>query len=168
MMLFNKRTDKDLSKKIISVVHTYYKNARFSLLIGNLLFPCAQAQAVWFDVDNYEGKIGNFPVHVSLQKSTYTNKDSSITGSYYYDKHHAPIVLYGKIKGDNVFICEFKNYGKFAPFPKKTDFDNCEFRLKVDGDKLVGQWKNNAFSYPVELTYTISFDSVGVEDFEKK
>ena len=167
-MLFNKRTDKELWKKIVSAAQTYYKNVKFSLVIGNLLFLCAQAQAVWFDVDNYEGKIGEGQSHVSLQKKTYAEEGSFIVGDYYYDKNHTPILLYGTYEGSDIFLCEFNSNGKFEPFPKKTNFNDCEFRLKVDGDKLVGQWKNKTISHPVELIHTISFDSVGVEDFEKK
>ena len=168
MTLFNQPIKRFQKKKHILTNCIVYLNNKPDLLVCAFLILCFQARADWFEVDNYAGKIGDYYVHVSLQRFVYIHKNTLIKGSYYYDKYREPIVLYGKFEGNDIFLCEFKNYKQYEPFPKKPDFDDCAFRLKDYEDKLMGEWKNKDVNYPVELKHTISYASISDKGFEKK
>ena len=131
-------------------------NIRLVFLLFTLLSCCLQVKASRFEVDNYEGKIGAFPVHVSVQNFSYIRKEKLIDGVYYYDTYRAPIPLHGTFQGEEIILCELRENDYKEPI-KIKNIDDCEFRLKYYKDKLIGRWKSKTASYPVELARTNSF-----------
>ena len=108
-------------------------NMKPGILACALLSICIKVKAGWFEVENYEGKIDGFTVHVSLQMYSTMSGSESIMGSYYYDKYRTPIPLHGKIKEENIILCEIKNKKNFDSFLMeggKPEFTYCEFSLK--------------------------------------
>jgi hypothetical protein len=84
-----------------------------------LLVVASSAYAGWYQVRNYAGTIGSFPVHVSLQTYDYINHNEPtqwrVDGSYYYDAHRIPIPLQGKRKPDGqMTLCEASHSRSFA------------------------------------------------------
>ena len=172
-MLFSTLVDVYIKECFILIIQQFSLGIR-CFFTCFLLCNCIQVKAGgwkgdgWFEVDNYEGKIGESSVHLSLQRYTNIHKTNAIDGVYYNDRYRLPILVYGIVQGDDIFLCEFKSDGKFDAFPKRTDFTNCEFKLETSRGELVGQWKNKASSYPVKLTHTNSLNDTDGDYIEKE
>lgn len=128
------------------------------------LFFATHAHAGWYVVDNYAGTLGSMPVHVSLQEYDSYGSGLTIKGSYYYDKYHAPIPLYGKRTSDRIELCEVhtsEEYEHALIEGTKAGFDThaCPFSLNVEGGDLRGEWRQGKKRYPVTLKNTGSLDN---------
>lgn len=126
-------------------------SAVFLLLIGS------KAIAGWYQVSNYVGNIGKYPIHISIQKYDSFGSGLTIKGSYYYDKIMTPIPLYGKYSGqDSVEICEIHNDDEFEKIIIKgskspINTKSCQFKLTLNESGAHGTWANGAASYEVSL-----------------
>ncbi|ASY77928.1 hypothetical protein [Pectobacterium polaris] len=137
--------------------------AAVSTLIACGLFTATWgAQAGWYVVSNYEGHIGPYPVHFSLQKYSI-DQDKNLLGSYFYDKYRAPIPLYGRLSETSLEICEIhtpQDYDKYIVQGVKSGIDmtHCPFKLTDMGEELRGEWSNGKTRYDVSLRRVASFD----------
>ncbi|WP_431022883.1 hypothetical protein [Erwinia rhapontici] len=122
------------------------------------------AHAGWYVVDNYEGSLGAWPIHLSLQEYDSYGSGLNIKGSYYYDKYHAPIPLYGKRTADAIELCEVhgaEDYDRALVQGTQKGFDthSCPFRLTRKGEALTGHWQQGEKRYVVALKHTTSLDN---------
>ncbi|WP_231617179.1 hypothetical protein [Erwinia sorbitola] len=134
-----------------------------SLAVAALLLSCT-AHAGWYVVDNYEGTLGKWPVHISLQEYDSYGSGLNIKGSYYYDKYRAPIPLYGKRSADSFELCEVNTPAEYDSAliqgsKGKVDTHICPFSLTRQGDKLRGHWQQGDKRYEVALKQTASLDN---------
>ena len=138
------------------------KRNNWVVLFGVLLSWTIVAHAGWYVVDSYEGHIGPYPVHLSLQKEDF-GSGLNMEGSYYYDSHHAPIPLYGKMVGTTIEVCEVHNaseYEKYLVQGSRHGFatGGCAFKLTSGDNILRGTWQDPTHRYDVSLTRTASLD----------
>ena len=142
-----------------------------------VFFTCACTQikaggwigGVWYDVKNYEGKIGDSSIHISLQEIGEEDGSDLVKGSYYYNRYRSPILLYGEHREGEIVLCEVESiekYDKLFSAKKDLDFKNCEFRLKVDEEDLTGQWKSGNTTYPIALTQTDYMNSASASIYK--
>jgi len=130
--------------------------AAISLLLCQISF----AGDSWYRVNNYTGTVGKYPVHVSLQTYTF-GPHTSVEGSYYYDKRHAPIVLYGRETVTSLTLCETTSktdFDKYLLVGENYDLETCPFRLTYNDEGLTGIWQNDKTSLPVSLSSTDVMD----------
>jgi len=126
-------------------------------LLGNTIFALAllpainqTADAGWYEVTNYTGTIGSYPIHLSLQKYDHFGGDTTLMGSYYYDKHMSPIPIYGKFNGSGqAELCETHTKA------------GCEFKLEFHGNDANGTWSSHGKKYAVTLKRVASLDDTG-------
>lgn len=78
------------------------------------------------------GAVGKSPVTMLLDTP---NKDGSVRGQYFYDKHRKAIEIYGKVEGATATIEE----------------DGGKMTLNVRQSILVGTWSGNGKELPVTL-----------------
>ncbi|AJX13230.1 hypothetical protein [Burkholderia ubonensis] len=132
-------------------------------LLAAVLSWSLSAHAGWYVVDNYQGHIGPYAVHLSLQQRDGFGSGLNLLGSYYFDSRHAPIPLYGKRVGAILELCEVHNpseYDKYLIQGSKHGFDtsHCPFKL-ISGDRaLRGTWQDGGRRYDVSMTSTASLD----------
>lgn len=120
-----------------------------ALLAG--LAATTPACAGWFQVRNYAGTIGPYAVHVSVQTFDELQDKSKVAGSYWYDKHRAPIELHGyRIAPDRMMLCE-----------GGPDSRHCPFDLTVDATGVHGRWKDANRELPVTLRPIGRLDNTG-------
>jgi len=142
-----------------------HKALWFSLFVFFVL-PCRNAAAGWYDVTTYIGRVGTYPIHLSIQK--YAQRDGSglnIYGSYYYDRHMVSIPLYGKLdeKG-RLSLCEIHSDAEFdkviwqgSKIP--VDTSACPFRLTLKNRSVTGEWVNGERRHEVELNESAYLDN---------
>lgn len=135
-----------------------------SILTLSALLFVTRAHAGWYVVDNYAGTLGTLPVHLSLQEYDSYGSGLNIKGSYYYDKHRAPIPLYGKRTATSFELCEVHTpaeYDSALVEGTKQGFDTraCPFSLTREGEDLRGHWQQGARRYPVTLRHTASMNN---------
>lgn len=129
----------------------------------NLFFAALQllltpsAFGGWYQVENYVGHIGSYPVHVSIQEYDF-GSGLTVEGSYYYDKHMTAIPIYGKYdkKLKSISLCEIHNDMDFQNIivrGSETGFEtaNCPFQLIQTKDSMTGKWVSNGLDYDVLL-----------------
>ncbi len=126
------------------------------------VFSCsiANADQSWYVINNYEGTIGNNPVHISIQNYDF-GRGTNIEGSYYYDKYRSPIPLYGKKSSSSIELCEINNdkeYNDLIVEGKSYNPSICPFKLTDKGDVLYGVWQGKKKSLDVKLNRTISLN----------
>jgi hypothetical protein len=122
-----------------------------------LLSASIHAAYMPYVVSNYEGHIGGYPVHLSLQYYDF-GKYINIEGSYYYNNHRAPIPLYGVNKSNSIVLCEINNDDNFDRYivqGENFDVSKCPFKLTRDPTGLVGEWRNERSILNVDLKATI-------------
>ena len=138
----------------------------FVLAAVGLLLLCQNAAAGWYHVENYEGSLGPFPIHLSIQ--TYESFGSGITveGSYFYDARQSPIALYGKVSGTKLALCEIPDNNEFNRViivGTKTPIGTtgCSFSIDLNESGATGTWSQHAIEYPVMLKKVASLDDTG-------
>jgi hypothetical protein len=120
------------------------------------------ANAGWYQVNNYVGDIGDAPVHLSLQSYPF-GSGTTVEGSYYYDRFKSIIPIYGKYDDGKLKLCEI---------PKITDemtmnadsaikAGECPFTLTISENVAAGFWKKKNATYQVEIKKVASFDDTG-------
>jgi hypothetical protein len=120
------------------------------------------ANAGWYQVNNYVGDIGDAPVHLSLQSYPF-GSGTTVEGSYYYDRYKSIIPIYGKYDDGKLKLCEI---------PKITDemtmnadsaikAGECPFTLTISENVAAGFWKKKNATYQVEIKKVASFDDTG-------
>jgi len=125
---------------------------------------CSSAMATsdsWYVINNYEGMIGKNPVHLSLQSYAFGGQ-TTVKGSYYYDKYRSPIPLYGNKTATSIVLCEVntdKEYREHIEEGVKYDTSTCPLKLAFGGDNLQGTWQNKKTSLTVILQHTASMDA---------
>jgi hypothetical protein len=130
------------------------------LLLFSLLFACCDVNAGWYQVTNYEGRIGEYPIHFSIQEYDYFGSGLNVRGSYFYDKNRGSIPLYGKLdKNGGLSLCEIHTadqYWKILMQGSLTPIDTsgCPFQLKLTKGSASGRWSNDGRSYDVALLET--------------
>lgn len=139
----------------------------FSISLYTLL--CGSAMATrdsWYVINNYEGQIGKNPVHVSLQTYAFGGQ-TTVKGSYYYDKYRSPIALYGKQTATSLVLCEVngdKEYSEHIEEGVNYDASLCPLKLTYSGDNLQGAWQNKKSNLNVLLQHTSSLDATPLTD----
>ncbi|CAI1009241.1 Uncharacterised protein [Serratia rubidaea] len=114
----------------------------------------SEARESWYVVDNYTGTIGKYPVHLSIQSYAF-GSDVNIEGSYYYDHHNSPIVLFGKEKDGDIVLCEIfskEDFEKYIVSGDKYNATECPFRITKHGQVLKGEWKNKNVKLDIVLS----------------
>lgn len=134
---------------------------RRTIAAVTLLVTALPAVAGWYEVKNYEGAIGPYPVHVSIQTFNWLNghdknERGKVVGSYYYDSKRIPIRLHGKQLPDGTLrLCETQDLKAIAGGLNLTyeqkHADPCPFLLTPTPDGATGKWQNEKASYDVTL-----------------
>lgn len=148
-------------ERILNVIKIFF------LLLFSFNSP-AYAVSSWYSIDNYEGAIGDYPVHMSLQMRTPTGT-STISGSYYYDKRNSPIPLKGFETQDEIVLCEVngdKEYDEYIVLGNQIDEQKCPFTLTKTDSGLKGKWNNKKKEYPVLLNKKASMNPSSVQGEE--
>jgi hypothetical protein len=119
------------------------------------------ALAGWFQVTNYEGAIGPYRVHLSIQTFDWLNHNDprervKVVGSYYYDSRRVPIALHGTQQADGAMrLCEAQDVGAMmGRSPHSEDQlrkDPCPFLLTATDDGATGIWQDGKSKYDVRL-----------------
>lgn len=120
----------------------------------------SEASEGWYVVENYTGKIGGYPVHLSIQSYDFGG-DINVEGSYYYDRYNSPIVLFGKEKAGDIILCEIFSKADFERYIVSGDMydpTTCPFRITKHEQTLKGEWKNNNTKLDVALFKVASMD----------
>lgn len=132
-----------------------------------LLCNSAMANSdTWYVIKNYTGTIGKQSVHVSLQSYAFGGQ-TTVKGSYYYDKYRSPIPLYGNLTATSLVLCEVnsdKDYSEYIEEGKKYDASQCPLKLNYHGDNLQGVWQNKKSTRNVLLKHTGSLDGTPLTD----
>ncbi|GAB7271158.1 TPA: hypothetical protein QCI71_000333 [Enterobacter chuandaensis] len=126
-----------------------------------LLSASIQAAYMPYVVNNYEGYIGKYPVHLSLQFYDF-GKNVSVEGSYYYDDHRSPIPLYGVNESNSIVLCEAvsgESFEKYIVQGDEFEISKCPFNLTRNSTGFLGEWHNERSTLKVDLKKT-----VGVSD----
>ncbi|MGQ3660743.1 hypothetical protein [Citrobacter braakii] len=126
-----------------------------------LLSASIQAAYMPYVVNNYEGYIGKYPVHLSLQFYDF-GKNVSVEGSYYYDNHRSPIPLYGVNESNSIVLCEAvsgESFEKYIVQGDEFEISKCPFNLTRNSTGFLGEWRNERSTLKVDLKKT-----VGVSD----
>ncbi|PAU64469.1 hypothetical protein [Pseudomonas indica] len=137
----------------------------FSAFISALLFSTHTYGAGWYDVKNYIGHIGAYPIHISLQRYEGFGSGIEFEGSYYYDNQLKPIPIYGRHnKHGDIELCEIHTADEFNSVlthgsKDVFDTDNCQFALTFNEQGAKGIWRNNKKKYPVQLNLVGSLNN---------
>ncbi|MDR3351772.1 MAG: hypothetical protein LBO00_01885 [Zoogloeaceae bacterium] len=148
-----------------SILHC--KRSAFVFLLALFLLVCRNANAGWYNVTNYEGQVGTYPVHLSIQKYESSGDGLTILGSYYYDRHMAPIPLYGKLgEGGKLSLCEIHSDDEYAKIiihgsRSPVDVSACPFQLVLAHQSASGYWTEGKQRYEVALNETARLDDSG-------
>lgn len=116
-----------------------------------------QAANMPYVVNNYEGYIGKYPIHLSLQYYDF-GKNVNVEGSYYYDNHRSPIPLYGVNESNSIVLCEAvsdDSFEKYIVQGEKFEVSKCPFRLTRNPTGFVGEWHNERSTLKVDLKLTV-------------
>lgn len=144
----------------------HFHRPPFAFLLALFLLVCHSADAGWYNVTNYVGHIGEYPVHVSIQKYESFGSGLNIQGSYYYDRHMAAIPLYGKLdENRKLSLCEIHSDDEYAKVlihgsKSPVDTSDCPFHLKVVGRSTSGTWEYGGRRYEVVLNEIARLDDV--------
>ncbi|UVC09126.1 hypothetical protein IHQ71_00350 [Rhizobium sp. TH2] len=135
----------------------------FIFAVVGLFILSGQAFAGWYQIENYEGFIGDKPVHFSLQKYDGFGSGITVEGVYFEDAKRSPIPVYGTVKGDSVRLCEISNeheFQKILIIGSKTgvDTEQCPFLLKVDTLGATGARNDGAAWQPITLKKVAALD----------
>lgn len=126
------------------------------VFVSAFLCSTAGANQSWYQVENYEGILGEQPIHISLQQYDFSKK-TNIRGVYYYDKYRSPIALYGIKSASSIYLCEAHNKAeqeRYSENSDKYDYTRCPFQLTDENGALKGVWKNERRQHPVTLQRT--------------
>jgi hypothetical protein len=129
---------------------------KFKVVLGVcvlLLSASIQAAYVPYAVKNYQGHIGKYPVHLSLQYYDF-GKSVNVEGSYYYDAHRAPIPLYGVNNTSSIALCEAVSdeiFDKYIVQGARFESSKCPFKLTRNSTGLLGEWSNERSTLKVDL-----------------
>ncbi|ERM10788.1 hypothetical protein L584_10635 [Pantoea agglomerans Tx10] len=123
------------------------------------LFLSASIQAAYmpYVVKNYEGYIGEYPVHLSLQFYDF-GKKVNVEGSYYYDNHRSPIPLYGVNESGSIVLCEAvsdESFEKYIVQGGGGEVSKCPFNLTRKSTGFLGEWHNERSALKVDLKETV-------------
>lgn len=140
----------------------------FAIVVG--IFYCGHciAEDSLYVINNYEGTIGKYPIHISLQ--SLDENRINISGSYYYDKFHSVIALYGKQTRDSIELCEVSNKKDYEKYLVQGhyDFKDCPFKLIKIGKELKGIWQNSKSTLDVSLFQTSSIYKSTLVSYNEK
>ncbi|WP_439860423.1 hypothetical protein [Pseudomonas sp. MBLB4136] len=137
----------------------------YSLHISLLLFVSHANGAGWYQVKNYSGHIGKYPVTISLQHYKNFGSGLEFNGSYYYNKQLKPIPLYGKQNKDgNIELCETHSSSDFNSIFIQGTQENintsaCHFLLTLTTSGAVGEWRRGNKKLTVNLSMIGSLDN---------
>ena len=115
-----------------------------------------QAAYVPYVVNNYEGYIGKYPVHLSLQYYDF-GKNVNVEGNYYYDNHRTSIPLYGVNESNLIVLCEAvsnESFDKYIIQGEKFEIAKCPFKLTRNSVGFSGEWSNARSTLKVDLRET--------------
>lgn len=135
----------------------------FILAVVGLFTLYSQAFAGWYNVENFEGFVGDRSVHFSLQKYEGFGSGITVEGSYFFDDRREPIPLYGTATDGIVRLCEIANDQEFQKIliigskaPVVTT--DCPFSLTVNETGATGAWTGGATSHPITLKKVATMD----------
>lgn len=135
------------------------------LLIFLFIFTLTVAKtfAGWYEIYNFTGFIGKYPVTLSFQiKEGYfgetSKKHYNIIGVYKYDKFNNPIRLEGKFdqKTNKIDIYELDVNDKIS----------ATFSLNLNSNKLSGTWEKDKNQLQVNLKLKDKLSDLANEEFE--
>jgi len=123
---------------------------RSVIAIAALCAVSLPATAGWFDVSNYEGKVGGKSVHLSIQTLAAAHPDGPedsrfVIGSFYGTAERRPKAFHGKRFADGrLQLCETRRVGDFI-IPQRDSWlrmkaEPCQIALAPQGDALNGKW----------------------------
>ncbi|CCP05897.1 hypothetical protein [Erwinia amylovora] len=135
------------------------------IFLGGFLCGYSEASESWYVVDNYTGTIGKYSVHLSIQSYDFGG-DVNVEGSYYYDRHNSPIVLFGKEKAGDIILCEISSKADFERYIVSGDnYDStkCPFRITKHDQILKGEWGNKNIKLDVVLSKVASMNTTNIK-----
>lgn len=134
------------------------------------IFGCARCFGGWYECYNYEGKIGKYPIIVSLQimsKDSPQAQHIEVMGNYRYASRNEPILLVGNldIKDSQMTIYEFKKSminGDFNSVNEKKSDSAAVFRFKLDLKTVNGSWTDikSRKSLPLHLKFVSRLNDI--------
>ncbi|MCL5244457.1 hypothetical protein M4I21_01465 [Cellulophaga sp. 20_2_10] len=114
-----------------------------------LILGLTKSYGGWYQCYNYEGKIGEYPITLSIQITEgyfgeEDKKEFTINGVYKYDKYNNPIKLIGSLKNNRIKL--YENYND-----KESAILEFEFLEKISK----GYWTDlkSKKTLPLNLTY---------------
>ena len=121
-------------------------------------FAAGDAGDVYPIVYNMDGKIGKYPIHVTLIEQ----KDGMIRGAYYYKKGSATLYLFGERNGKyaelNEYTLEGSNTGYWTGVLSEKEYSGVF--------KAVAKGKSYTFSItPTDKLKPVKFKTVNFDDF---
>jgi len=133
------------------------------LVIISVFAFSSQAVAGWYRIENFEGLVGQRPVHFSIQRYDGFGSGITVKGSYFYDDERKPIALYGKANGETLELCEIANDQEFREkmiVGSKTPIDTagCPFAIKVDATAMTGVRNDGKAAEAVTLKKVAALD----------
>jgi hypothetical protein len=143
-----------------------FRHQASAFLLVLFLLACRSASA-WYNVTNYEGHVGGNPIHFSIQKYEHFGSGLNIDGSYYYDRHMAPIPLYGKLdEAGRLSLCEIHSDEEFDKIfihgsATPIDVSACPFQLELGKQSASGHWAKGERKYEVALNETARLENTG-------
>ncbi|MGO2441565.1 MAG: hypothetical protein ACTH8B_17000 [Serratia proteamaculans] len=135
-----------------------------SIILWGVGCGYSEASESWYVVDNYTGTIGKYPVHLSIQSYDF-GSDVNVEGSYYYDHHNSPIVLFGKESAGDIVLCEIsskEDFERYIVSGDKYDATKCPFRITKHDQTLKGEWKNKNINLDIILSKVASMDKSNI------
>lgn len=138
---------------------------RLTLAIAALLLFSQSAAAGWYRVDNYEGTVGPYAIHLSLQTYDF-GSGITVEGSYFVEGQNSPAVVYGLAVDGKIKLCEIADKAEFesklvqgstTPF----DMSACPIVLDLDDSGAVGTWEIGGKGHAVALGKVAGLDDTG-------
>lgn len=137
---------------------------KLAILILTCAVLSSTAHAGWYICYNYEGAIGNSPIHLSIQIENAWSKPKKVLGVdgvYYYDKHREPITIVGTLTDGKKLRLDEKVKGSVTG----------SFEFDLSETEVTGIWTNpkSGKALPLKLTKTGHlFDDTGEIPFGVK
>ena len=135
-----------------------------SALASVMILMTSNAVAGWYRVTNYVGEIGASAIHFSMQRYEF-GPGTNVLGSYYYDKHRSPILIYGLENDDkSLTLCDVHTPEEYEKaivhgFKNGAYAIGCPLHLALTDEGAVGEWRDSRHSYSVSLRRVGSLDT---------
>lgn len=148
------------------IAHHFCRQALTLLLPVLSWLACGPASAGWYRVTNYEGLLGQTPIHLSIQQHEGDGPGGlNIYGDYYRDRDMVAIPLYGTLdEQGRLTLCQTPSFDEYAKVVLKrsptppVDTSGCAFRLTLADQSISGSFVEGKRKSDVRLKQTAYLD----------